>query len=211
MDNQYLAKITKAYPCVALATGNIRTCPVRLSYPNLFKPGKPVEEGQEPKFGAALLFPLGADISVLREAVNHAAIEAFGSKAASMRLAKPFRDQSEKAAADGAEFNGYTPGAVFFNCSSKQRPGIVGPDGKPITDPNRVYPGVWALVTVRPFGYDRGVKKGVSLGLQNVQIIADDDRIGGGRASAGSEFAPLDGSLGVDFGGGTGASATQWD
>lgn len=210
MDKSHLAKLLKAYPCREMSTGNIRTCPVRLSYPHLFKPGKPIEEGQEPKHSAALLFPLGADITLLREAAKHVAVEAFGAKAASLRLSMPFRDQAEKAPADG-EPNGYVPGAVFFNVSSKQRPGIVGPDGAPVTDESRVYPGVWALVTLRPFAYDRGVKKGVSFGLQNVQIIADGDRIGGGRPSAESEFEALDGSIGVDFDTSAGNAASAWD
>lgn len=210
MNPAHLAKLVKAYPCKELATGNLRTCPVRLSYPNLFKPGKVLEAGQEPKYSAALLFPLGADVKLLREAAQHVAVEAFGSKASAMRLHMPFRDQAEKAGGDDDGKSGYVPGAVFFNCSSKQRPGIIGPDGAPISDESRVYPGVWALVTVRPFAFNHGVKKGVSFGLQNVQIIADDDRIGGGRPRAEAEFEPLDASLSA-FDDAGAAAGTQWD
>ncbi len=186
MDANQLARLMARYPCKELQTGNIRTCPVRLSFPSLFE--KRSFEGSEPKYSTVLLFPKGADLTLLREAAKHTAVEQFGNKAAGMNLHNPFRDQGEKSLA------GYEQGGVFMTVSSKNRPGIVGPDGKPIYDEEDVYAGCWALVTIRPFGFDAKVKKGVSFGLQNVQKIADDDPFIGG-ASAEEEFEPVDASL----------------
>ena len=216
MTPEALAKLIKAFPVKELGTGNIRTCPVRLSYANLFKPIQGTDDnGQpsgDPKYSVALLFPVGANISLLSEAAKHAAIEKFGPKAASLRLKMPIRDQIEKADRDGNLPTGYAEGAAFFNCTSKQKPGIVDAFGAPITDESKVYSGQWALVTVRPFGFENR-SKGVAFGLQNVQIIADDERLGGGRAAAADEFEPLDGSLLPDFnaGGDSAGATTAWD
>ena len=60
-----------------------------------------------------------------------------------------------------------------------------------------VYAGVWALVTVRPFASDYGTKR-VSLGLQNVMILAADERLGGGGARAEDDFEPIDGLDDID-------------
>ena len=58
----------------------------------------------------------------------------------------------------------------------------------PIVDPNKVYPGVWAICTIRSFAYDKGVNRGVSFGLQAVMIVADDTNIGGtASANPGAE------------------------
>lgn len=184
MDSR-LEKFMKRYPCVQLATGNIRTCPVRLSFPSLFS--KTSFEGSEPKYSTVLLFPRGADMTVLYDAAKKTAADAFAGKSGGLH--NPFRDQGEK-----GHVGGYEKGAIFMTVSSKQRPGIVGPDGKPLVDEEDVYAGCWALVTVRPFSFDAKVKKGVSFGLQNVQKIADDEPFAGG-ASAEEEFEAIDTSL----------------
>ncbi len=186
MDPTKLAALMKRFPCKELETGNIRTCPVRLSFPSVFE--RTSFENGEPKYSTVLLFPKGADVKLLIEAAKHTAVEGFGSKAGSMGLHMPFRDQGIKS------LDGYEAGAVFMTVTSKQRPGVLGPNGKPITDEEQIYPGCWALVTVRPFHFDAKMKKGVSFGLQNLQKIADDDSFAG-TVDAEQEFEPLDASL----------------
>lgn len=184
MDKDQLKKLMAKFPCKELSTGNIRTCPVRFSYPNIWEPSKG-DEGFKSAFGVTALCPLGADISILREAAKHTAIEKFGPKAGSLGLKMPIRDQAEK---DGKA--GYTAGAFFFRATSEQQPGVLGPDGRPLTDRKRLYPGVWGLLTVRPFAFDKK-QKGVSFGLQNVAILADDESFGGVPADAADEFADV--------------------
>ena len=110
-----------------------------LSYPALFEP-KPTPSG-ELKYGCALVFQEGADLSALKKAALAALEERWGAKAKEMlqkkQLKWPFRDGAERDA------QGYGPGTTFINVSSKQQPGVVdryaGPDGRPrpITDPRR--------------------------------------------------------------------------
>jgi len=186
MDQARLSALLKRFPCKELENGNIRTCPARLSFPALFE--KRGIEGSEPKYSAVLLFPKGADLTVLHEAAKHTAIEAFGAKAGSMGLHMPFRDQGIKALA------GYEAGAYFITASTKQRPGVVGADLSPITDPEDAPAGYWVIATVRPFSYDAKMKKGVSYGLQNIQVIAADEPFAGGSRPT-DDFEPLDASM----------------
>jgi hypothetical protein len=184
MDKDQLKKLMAKFPCKQLETGNIRTCPARLSYPNIWEKSRG-EDGFKASYGATLLFPKGADLSIIREAVKHVAIEKFGSKAGSMSLKLPFRDQGEK---EGKA--GYEKGAVFFRASSDMQPGVLGPDGRPLNDQKKLYAGAWVLATVRPFAFDK-MQKGVSLGLQNLALIADDEAFGGVPANAADEFADV--------------------
>jgi hypothetical protein len=184
MDKSQIAKLLAKFPVKTLTTGNIRTCPARLSYPNIFEKSKSTDDGFKSTYGATLLFPKGADLTILREAAKAAAIDEFGSKGTT-GLKLPFRDQAEK---EGKA--GYEAGAFFFRANSEMQPGILGPDGRPLTDPTALYPGCWCLATVRPFAYSNR-QKGVAFGLQNIAKIADDDSFGGVPAAAADEFADV--------------------
>lgn len=165
---------------------------MRLSFPNIFRPGKAMEEGKEPKYGVTLLFPRGADVSLLRREAEAAAAEKFGADWKSRRLTFPFRDQSEK------QFAGFEAGCLFLNATSTRRPGVVDRAGAQLTDPDTLYPGVWALVTLRPFAYDSKLKKGVAFGLQNVQKFAEGERLSGGSSDPTKDFGPIDGLDDID-------------
>ena len=75
MSPEWVQSLLTAYPCTKLESGNIRTCIARLSFPHLFKPQPPMEAGGKEKFTATLLFPVGADLSVLKQAAAECAIE----------------------------------------------------------------------------------------------------------------------------------------
>ena len=192
VDAKWIKDALAKHPCSALAGGMLRSCPVRLSFPELFVAKAGTDDAGNPttpKFGVTLLFPKGADISVLRAAVKTAQDGKFGTAYKGAKLHVPFRDQEDK-----AHFEGYEPGAFFFSASTMQKPQVVDVGGNKITDEERVYPGVWAIVSLRPYAFDTPKKKGVSLGLGNVMIIRDDDRLGGGRTEAADDFAGVDAS-----------------
>ena len=172
LDKTRLAALMKKYPITLLNSGNWRTCPVRLSFPSLFE--KTSFEGSEPKYSAVLLFPLGVSVAPLMQAAQKTAFEEWGEKSKKMTLHNPFRDQGMK------QLAGYVKGAPFITVSTKQKPGVVGPDMKPIMDPEEIYAGCWVLATIRPFSFDATAKKGVSFGLQNILKIADDEPFSGG-------------------------------
>lgn len=186
-------------PIRLLDNGNILTCPVRLSWPNLYKPGKPMNKEAEGKYGATLLFPpqsVGIDFTPMLSEINKVLAAKFAQHYVPQTgqyagVYTPFRDQAEK-----IKHEGYTPGSYFVTATSRFKPsnslGAVDSRMNPIVDENRVYPGVWAICALNV--YDFGIsppqpKKGVSFGLQSVMIIADDLRLGGGGSDPATDFA----------------------
>lgn len=165
-----------------------------LCFPQLFDP-KPQAPGAAPRFTCILLFDQGGVQSTayqnLRNAVQEAAAEKWGAaKAAdpqfmrSLRL--PFRAASEK------DYAGFDKGEIYISpwkSGADTRPGIVDLHGKDILVPGDVWAGQLARATVRAFGYEQSGNKGVSFGLEHVQIVkADMPRIDG-RRSAEQAFA----------------------
>lgn len=104
-------------------------------------------------------------------------------------LRRPLRDgdaeheQGER----GPEYKGM----FFLNCSSKNKPGVVGPDAKPLFDPDDFYSGCWGRADINFFPYSNTGNRGVGVGLNNVMKTKDDERLDGRRSaeSAFSSFA----------------------
>lgn len=208
MTPEWVAKVLKDFPFTILENGNLRTCPVRLSFPNLFKRSKPVPPNTEGKYGANLIIPIGADLTLLsQEAGNCARAKwpAIGTPQAP-KLKNPIKPQGEM-----LKYEGYIDGGFFITPIGDRQPPVVDQRMAPITDENRVYPGVWAICAIRPFAYDKGVNKGVSFGLQSVMIIADDKNLGGGGGNPAQDFAGVNISSDVNPAAafGTGATAGQ--
>lgn len=160
-----------------------------LSYPHLFVP-QVFQEGQKPKYSCALVFEAGTDINELKRLALEAAKAKWGDKAEGMirdgTCNLPFHN-------DGHEKKGYPEGSVYMNVRTTRKPGIVsvfpGPDGKPLplNSEEEIYPGCIVKASVGAFAYDRQGNKGVSFGLNNLQKLADGERLDG-RAPADEEF-----------------------
>lgn len=145
------------------------------------------------KFSVAMLFPKGADLSLLVAMVEKCIAEKFGpDKAKWPRLRLPFRDQADKA----DKWKGYEPGAWYLTATSNDRPGLVGPestaDGKPrrITEPAEFYAGCYAVATVNAFYYKTKGNEGIGIGLRNIQKTRDGEPLGN-RTSPETDFKPL--------------------
>lgn len=159
-----------------------------LSYPHLFEPQIP--PGQtDPVYSCTLVFPEGSDLTDLRKAAEAVGQEKWGAKFAGGvkdgKIKLPFRTDGEE--------KGYPEGSVFINVKSKAAPGVVsiypGADGKPqrIDDPSQVYAGCQVRVSLRAFAYDVNGNRGISFALNNVQKVADGQRLDG-RSRAEDEF-----------------------
>jgi hypothetical protein len=173
-------------------TGNIVTPKGRLLWNALFSPRKD-KKGNVGKFEFNIAIPKGADMKVLQDAVLEAGKDKFpklfkdaaGKWPSSVK--SPFKKSSEndKLGEIADEF------PLFFAARSKDRPGVVGPNGRAEgVEPEQVYAGRWVKASVQAFGYEFEGNKGVSLGLVNVQLLDEGDElvIGGGKVSAESEF-----------------------
>ena len=195
INPQWLAEQMRANPPRVLPNGNIFSGPVRLAFANIFKPGKPNNEGGEGKFGAALLLPPGTDTKVFQEAWVAAAKVGFpqnwDAQGKPVGLHIPFHRQDEKAFGP-KPLAGYTPDCVVFSVTSKFKPPVVDVNMNPIVDETRVYSGVWAFVSMNTFKYGPpNPKKGISFGLQTVMIIADDTKLSGGGGNPQTDFADI--------------------
>lgn len=181
---------------VLLESGNIRTPRGRLLYPSLFKPramkGEPPEKA---KYQASLLIPKGSDISAMKAAVEAVLKENFSEqvrKASKIKL--PFiKTEDQPRFAELAEDY-----PLMIRCNATYRPDVVGPTMQTIheeDEADEIYSGRWARLSVRPFAYNRTDSKGVSFGLQNVQVLDHADPIAGGRVRAENEFESVEDGL----------------
>lgn len=156
-----------------------------LSFPTLFTP-KARSEGGEPVFSCSLLFGASEQKSKEYKAMQAACIEAakvkFGQNVNIASVAMPFRDAGEK------DYVGYEDGVMYINPWTKQKPGIVDARLQDILEPSLVYAGQKVRAQVTPFAWTNTGKKGVSFGLNNIQIVkADAPRIDG-RVAANKAF-----------------------
>lgn len=76
----------------------------------------------------------------------------------------------------------------FLNANSTQKPGIVDKDLNEILDPDEVYSGCWGRASINFYAFNTNGNKGVGVGLNNIQKLKDDTRLGAARASAESDF-----------------------
>lgn len=202
---------------MAIEIPKLITPPVRLSYAHKLITGEekinPKTGEKYREYGCAMLFPkdpaatyarLGlpavlatqyADrMKTLETGVRLKAVEFFGgadkipkgvrTKDLGKSSGWPFRDQAQK------EGDGYEDGALFLSSvSSRRKPRIVGRNPSVDIDPDKVYSGVWAICSLNVYGFKTDGNTGISFGLNNVQIVADDERLGGGGSSAEDDFA----------------------
>lgn len=169
----------------------------RLAWPSLFTPSKMKGAGddQKAKFQATVLIKSGCDMDAAKKVASEAAVKKFGEvKAKSGNLRSPFRKSEENDRLVEAGLADDYP--LYITARSEGKPGVVGPNGKAVEDPEQVYSGRWVKVSMQAFGYDTSGNKGVSFGLQNVQLLDNDDplALGGGRVAAETEFEAVDGA-----------------
>jgi len=157
----------------------ITTPEFRVSFPAVFKPQ---DFGNQDKYGLVMLFPKGADISILKQAAEKVAKERW-PEGMPAGLKTPFNDQAKK------DYDGYEAGATYISVRSNRRPGLIDADYQEITSTDDFYAGCWAKATVVASAYDSNGSKGVTFYLNNIMKVRDDKRLDGGK-SALEDFAP---------------------
>lgn len=194
MSPEWIAKVVRDYPCMPILdergapTGNFRTCPVRGSFLNIFERSKPIPPNTEGKYGGNLIFPLMADLTVLKVVAAETAKERWPTAGTPQgpKLRSPFKDQGEM-----TKYEGYVAGGIFLTVTADRQPAFVDQRMAPIVDKDKAYPGGWYIASIRPFAYDKGVNKGVAFGLQSLMFIADDKNLGGGGSNPNRDFAGI--------------------
>jgi len=164
---------------------------VRLSYVRLLEPyASNLDKPDDKKYSVCLLIPKADKVTIKKiKAAQQAALTAgkakFNGKIPT-NWTNTLRDGDDDDNIDTREHPEYSD-HLFINVSATRKPGIVDRQRNPIDDPNRVYSGVYARVSMNAFAFNTQGNKGVSFGLNNVQIIRDGDRLDG-STSAESDF-----------------------
>ena len=180
--------------CRVSKTGNILTPKCRITWPHLMIPqDNKLNPGAGKSYSLGILIPPGCDISLLKEDAKKAAIAKFGNNIP-QNLRLPFQDPIAKKLTD---FAGWTY-IVASTKESRGRPSCANSNGQAIeATPEEAYGGRWACVSVKAWAYDKAGNRGVSFGLQSVQLLDHDEPIaGGGRINAEEEFAAVESSSG---------------
>lgn len=105
---------------------------VRLSYPDLHKPGKPLNPGDAPKYGAQFIFSPDSDAATIaKDALTQTAKEVFGENwqrvvGAMEKTKKCLRRGDDNLTKEGAIRNGYE-GNLYLVARNKSKPLLIGP------------------------------------------------------------------------------------
>jgi archaellum component FlaG (FlaF/FlaG flagellin family) len=170
-----------------MAGTKVITGKVRFSYVSIFQ--KKSFNGEDGKYQITLLIPKTdkKTVSKIKAAIKAATDEGITSKWNGKKPGKlwnPLQDGDE----DGkAETNPEYEGMYFVCAKSNSRPGIVDKDLNEILDPDEVYSGAYGRASITFYPYNNS-SNGIAAALNNVQKLADGDRLGSARATAEEDF-----------------------
>lgn len=184
--------------CYVASTGNILTPKGRMSHAQYTIEAQENDQGKM-VYNGALLFPPDSDFTLLKQAMGKVALPNCGGdkQKAIAAVKRRFLDPMNKPGGgkpESEEFEGWT----LLRMSSKFLPDFIGPDGKQmpfdqVRSQNLVYSGRWARFSVNPYWFSTKANSGVTLGMQNIQLLDHDENIGGGKAKGDGEFEAVEG------------------
>lgn len=174
-----------------MANGEFVTPRGRLVWPKLLEPksikGDP---NSKPRYTATLLIPKGSDIKALTDGIAEVARDEFGKEWQGKKLRMPLGKT-----ADHETLKQYAeefPWYINATASAEYAPFVFGPDAKQFAGkPADIYSGRWAVMGGKPYAYNN-VSKGVSFGLNRVQLLQHAEAIAGGRVSTAEGFEAID-------------------
>lgn len=169
---------------------------VRCSYSAFFEP-KPVSKDQdaELKYGSGFIIPKDhPQIKEIKAVIDKVGSEKFGDAWKKIKAKKPPLYDGDAVDEDGELLSDdpSTVGAYTLNARSKRKPQVVDRKVQPILDESEIWSGCYVNASVAVFAFDVDVNKGVSFGLNNVQLIKEGERLGG-APNADQEFEEIEG------------------
>ena len=174
----------------------LHTPKFRVSFPSVFEATQINGQGKS-KYRITMLFDLAeiakdpaeqARWDAIKAELDPTLLKKFGSIPAD--YAKPFIDgNTMKKAETGVIYEGHE-GMVVVRAASEDRPGLVDQNVQPIMDQSDFYGGCYARATVNMFAWEYMNKKGVSVGIQNIQKLADGETFSG-KTKAEDDFAAV--------------------
>ncbi|MCR4774578.1 MAG: DUF2815 family protein [Prevotella sp.] len=173
--------------------------PVRLSYAHVFE--KFVQEGgseDSGRYQTNFLVPkdeketLDAIHKAIESAKKKGIAEKWGGKEPK-KLDISFRDGDEKEDNTGVYEN-----CFYANAKSNRRPQVVNRKHEPITDPEEVYSGCYAIISIDFYPYENSGNRGIACSLGNVMKWKDGEALGGNAATAEQDFDDIDDDIDDD-------------
>lgn len=160
-----------------------------MSYTNLFKPRGFDGSDDEPKYSTVIIIPKSDKDTIAKiQAAFKEAAENGKHKFRGNKVPRDLKTTLKDGDVDAdLEKNPEYANSYYMNLSSATRPGIVDRELQPILDETEVYSGCWARVSMNAFAYNTRGNQGVSMGLNHVQKLRDDDALDG-RTSAEDDF-----------------------
>ena len=160
---------------VSVVTGK-----VRLSYVFVKQPGK-----LDGKYSVTAIIPKDDDKTLpkikkaIKDCVDEGVSSKWGGKKPS-NLWNPLRDGDEVA----DEHPEYA-GCYYIKCKSSEQPGVIDRQKNEIFDLDDLYSGCYARLDLSLFPYANN-SNGIGVGLNNIQMIAEGERLGGGAGRGGA-------------------------
>lgn len=158
----------------------------RLSYVHLFKPHAAVQ-GQEEKYSTTILIDKRDTKTKLKIDVAIKAAEEYGVSdkwggVRPIKINSPLKD-GDGTKEDGTPYGDECKGCWVINASAKvdYPPQVVNAKVEPIMDQSEIYSGIYANVSINFYPYAYMNKRGIGVGLGNVQKIKDGESLAGGR------------------------------
>lgn len=171
----------------------VTTGRARLSFPHLFELYA-FQEGDTPKYSAMILIPKSDEATVAKIRAAEDAVYESANGSSIWGGKKIPRDKVVSVLKDGDEDAEDFPERAdhwVMTPRSKYKPQVVDTNVDPIMDQSEIYSGVYGRVSLGAFAYKSGKDHGVSFALNNVQKLADGERLGGG-SNASDDFDEVD-------------------
>jgi len=163
------------------APKRVVTGEVRGSFVNIFKPRFNALSSRE-EFSMMLLIPKSdsATVEKIEGAIETAKLERWNDKPPK-NLREPLKDGDDETQIPESAEPGELPYAshYFMNVKSTTKPGIVDADLNTVIDENSFRSGDYCKVSLQSYSYDKKGNRGVSFGLNNVQVLRKGEPLGG--------------------------------
>lgn len=177
-----------------MAETKVKSGKVRASFAHVFQP-KAIEEGGEEKYSITALIPKKTKEGKAMIKAIEAAIEAAKEKGKSEKfsgkipknLKITLRDCDEEVESGDRDFRPEEEGMMALGMSSKKKPQVVDKDMNLLFSEDDFYSGCYFRFTANFYAYNVNGSKGIACGLNNIQKVADGERLSGG-ASADQDF-----------------------
>ena len=169
-------------------TTRVVTDKVRFSFCNVCSPRRNEFNGKD-EFSTQILVAKSdtTTVAALKDAARAALATKWGDKVPT-KVRNPMRDGDTETKGDGSALGPEYKHHFFMTVKSSKRPGIIDSSGVELLGLDDVASGDWGRVSLNAYAYDAAGNKGVSFGLNNVQLMSKGESLGGGRPSAAADF-----------------------